>query len=126
MSLLAKRLIVPRVVSSVTRTFSVLPGDGVPPAEEIEALVARSRKAQAQIAHYTQEQVDDLISAMVYSVCQDGVAEEIAQHTVDESRLGNYDGKYLKIHRKTRATLMDIIVRRDSDAPSWQAASPLS
>ncbi|MEY4720963.1 MAG: hypothetical protein RIQ46_688, partial [Pseudomonadota bacterium] len=35
--------------------------------------------------------------------------EKIAQHTVDETQLGNYDGKYLKIFRKTRATLMDII-----------------
>src|SRR5262249_32530764 len=37
------------------------------------------------------------------------VAEKIAQFTVDETQLGNYDGKYLKIFRKTRATLMDII-----------------
>ena len=37
------------------------------------------------------------------------VAERIAQFTVDETQLGNYDGKFLKIFRKTRATLMDII-----------------
>ena len=30
-------------------------------AEEIAALIARSRAAQAQIANYTQEQVDALI-----------------------------------------------------------------
>ena len=46
---------------------------------------------------------------MVWSVARPGVAEEIAQLTVDETRLGNYDGKYLKIFRKTRAALMDII-----------------
>ena len=33
----------------------------------------------------------------------------IARHTVEETQLGNYEGKYLKIFRKTRATLMDII-----------------
>ena len=33
----------------------------------------------------------------------------IARHTVEETQLGNYDGKYLKIFRKTRAALMDII-----------------
>ena len=33
----------------------------------------------------------------------------IAQHTIDETRLGNVEGKYLKIHRKTRAALMDIL-----------------
>ena len=76
---------------------------------EIAALVARSRAAQAQIEDYTQEQVDALIRAMVWAVAKPGVAEKIAQHTVDETQLGNYDGKYLKIFRKTRATLMDII-----------------
>jgi len=79
------------------------------PAEEIAALIKRSRAAQQQIEHYTQEQVDDLIRAMVWAVAKPGVAEEIAQFTVDETQLGNYDGKFLKIQRKTRATLMDII-----------------
>eukprot|EP00611_Tribonema_gayanum_P006844 TRINITY_DN16189_c0_g1_i1.p1 TRINITY_DN16189_c0_g1~~TRINITY_DN16189_c0_g1_i1.p1 ORF type:complete len:511 (-),score=151.03 TRINITY_DN16189_c0_g1_i1:118-1539(-) len=79
------------------------------PAQEIAALVARSRKAQAQIENYTQEQVDALIRAMVWAVAKPGVAEKIAQFTVDETQLGNYDGKFLKISRKTRATLMDII-----------------
>lgn len=78
-------------------------------AAEIAALVERSRAAQAQIEDYTQEQVDTLIRAMVWSVAQPGVAEEIAQFTVDETRLGNYDGKFLKIFKKTRATLYDII-----------------
>lgn len=78
-------------------------------AEEVRALIERSRAAQAQIENYTQEQVDLLIRAMVWSCARPGVAEKIAQFTVDETQLGNYDGKFLKIHRKTRATLMDII-----------------
>jgi sulfoacetaldehyde dehydrogenase len=80
-----------------------------PDYAEIASLIARSRAAQEQIANYTQEQVDALIRAMVWSVAKEDVAEMIAQHTVDETQLGNYDGKYLKIFRKTRATLMDII-----------------
>ena len=77
--------------------------------KEIEVLINRSREAQKQIENYTQEQVDELIKAMVWSVAKPGMAEEIAQFTVDETQLGNYDGKFLKIQRKTRATLMDII-----------------
>ena len=79
------------------------------PQQEIAILIERSRKAQAQIADYTQEQVDELIRAMVYAVAREDRAEEIAQFTVEETQLGNYEGKYLKIHRKTRATLLDII-----------------
>jgi len=78
-------------------------------AAEIAALVERSRAAQRAIEHYSQDQVDALIRAMVWSVAQPGVAEEIARFTVEETQLGNYDGKYLKIFRKTRAALMDII-----------------
>ena len=77
--------------------------------EEIGKLVERSRKAQKQIENYTREQVDELIRAMVWCVAKPGMAEEIAQFTVDETQLGNYEGKFLKIQRKTRATLMDII-----------------
>ncbi len=80
-----------------------------PEALEMAALIARSRKAQAQIEHYSQEQVDELITAMVWSIARPGVAEKIAQFTLDETQLGNYEGKFLKIFRKTRATLMDII-----------------
>ncbi len=78
-------------------------------AQYIGELVERSRAAQAQIADYTQEQVDALIRAMVWAVARPDVATRIAQFTVDETQLGNYDGKFLKIFRKTRATLMDII-----------------
>jgi sulfoacetaldehyde dehydrogenase len=79
------------------------------PEQEIQALMERSRKAQEQIADYTQEQVNELIQAMVYAVAREDRAEEIAQFTLNETQLGSYEGKYLKIHRKTRATLMDIL-----------------
>ena len=78
-------------------------------AEYVQSLVARSRRAQAQIENYTQEQVDELITAMVWAVARPDVAEKIARFTVEETPLGNYDGKYLKIFRKTRAALYDII-----------------
>jgi len=78
-------------------------------AQFVQSLVTRSRKAQAQIEHYTQEQVDELITAMVWAVARPEVAEKIARFTVEETQLGNYEGKYLKIFRKTRASLYDII-----------------
>lgn len=80
-----------------------------PAAEEIQALMARARAAQAQILNYSQEQIDALIKAMVWSVVRPGMSEKIAQLTVDETQLGNYEGKFTKISKKTRAALMDII-----------------
>lgn len=77
--------------------------------EDVAAMMERARVAQQQIENYTQEQVDELIRAMVWSVAREDRSEEIARFTVEETQLGNYEGKFLKIHRKTRATLMDII-----------------
>jgi sulfoacetaldehyde dehydrogenase len=110
-----RRVCAPSVHTPLSRSLAAPASKPVASEEEkaakaeLAALVVRSRAAQKQIENYTQEQVNHLIKAMVWSVCQPGVAEKIAQFTVDESRLGNYDGKYLKIFRKTRATLMDII-----------------
>ena len=80
-----------------------------PAGLDVASMMSRSRKAQASIEHYTQEQVDDLITAMVYAVAPTSTSEMIARHTIDETRLGNYEGKLLKISRKTRCALMDII-----------------
>lgn len=104
----------------------------VSPEEEVAGLITRSREAQAEIENYTQEQVDDLITAMVYAVAKDGTAEMIANHAVEETELGNYNGKFLKIHRKTRATLMDIIddksvgvIEEDKDREIVKIAKPI-
>ena len=80
-----------------------------PEAREVAGLVARSRRAQLAIEDYTQAQVDRLIRGMVWAVSRPGTAERLARHTIDETQLGNYEGKFLKIARKTRAALMDII-----------------
>ena len=95
--------------SSSRQVFRKKLREGALDEKEIEVLINRSREAQKQIENYTQDQVDELIKAMVWSVAKPGIAEKIAQFTVDETQLGNYDGKFLKIQRKTRATLMDII-----------------
>ncbi len=78
-------------------------------ALEIQGLIRRSRAAQAQIENYTQAQVDELIRAVVWSCARPGIAEKIARFAVEETQLGNYEGKYNKIFRKTRAALLDII-----------------
>ena len=62
-------------------------------AEEVGALIERSRAAQRQIENYSQEQVDALIRAMVWSVARPEIAEKIARFTFEETQLGNEEGK---------------------------------
>ena len=80
-----------------------------PEAQQVAKMMKRARAAQAQIEGYNQAQIDELITAMVWAVAKPGVAEKIAQHTLEETQLGNYAGKFAKISVKTRAALMDII-----------------
>lgn len=77
--------------------------------KEINDRISKARIAQKICEGYSQERVNDLIKAMVWSICQKGIAEKIAQNAVDESMLGNYEGKFAKISGKTRAALMDIL-----------------
>ena len=76
---------------------------------EVNEIMGRARAAQTVLSGYTQEQVDALIRAMVWSVSQPGVAEKISKFAVEETELGNFEGKYAKIYGKARAALLDII-----------------
>ena len=68
-----------------------------PEAQQVAKMMERARAAQALINDYSQEQIDELITAMVWAVAKPGVAEKIAQHTLEETQLGNYAGKFAKI-----------------------------
>jgi sulfoacetaldehyde dehydrogenase len=76
---------------------------------DINILMQRARAAQQHLEACTQEQVDELITAMVWFVARSGAAEEIAELAVAETRLGNYEGKLSKMASKCRAALADII-----------------
>lgn len=102
------------------------------PAAEVAEIIARARKAQEQIADATQERVNELIRAMVWSCAQPGIAEELAQHALDETGLGDYNGKFLKMSVKIRAALMDIlndksvgIIEEDAERNIVKIAKPV-
>ncbi len=78
-------------------------------AEEfVKGLVDRARKAQEAIEDYTQEQVDRLVEAVVWNIVKDGPAQEISMLAVEESRMGNYEGKYNKLMAKSKGAVRDM------------------
>ncbi len=78
-------------------------------AEEfVKGLVDRARKAQEAIEDYTQEQVDRLVEAVVWNIVKDGPAQEISKLAVEESRMGNYEGKYNKLMAKSKGAVRDM------------------
>ena len=74
----------------------------------VGALIARARKAQAQIDFWSQDQVDTLTKALVWNIVKPGTIEKVAHLAVDESQLGNYESKYTKLQKKLRGALRDM------------------
>lgn len=68
----------------------------------------RAREAQAVIADYSQEQVDELVTAVAWSVARKDRAEELAQLAVDEGSFGNYADKVVKINKRVLGVLADM------------------
>jgi sulfoacetaldehyde dehydrogenase len=75
---------------------------------EVEQVVARARAAQATIADYTQEQVDELCTAVAWAVARPERAEALAKLAVDEGGFGNYADKVTKINKRVLGVLADM------------------
>ncbi len=73
---------------------------------EILELVENARSAQSQINSYTQEQVDELVTSIAWSVIKN--REELARMAVDEGEFGNYADKVAKIYNRVTGTLADM------------------
>jgi len=81
---------------------------GRPVREEVGAVVSRARAAASGIEHYTQEQVDELVTAMAWAVVRKDHAEALARLAVDEGGFGNYADKVAKINKRVTGVLADM------------------
>lgn len=62
--------------------------------QEARDLVTKAKKAQEEFRHFTQEQVDKIVLAMVNAGAN--AAEKLAKMAVEESRIGKYEDKITK------------------------------
>lgn len=100
--------------------------------EYIAGLIERARKAQKVAEGYSQEFVDELITAVCWDIVKDGPAQEIAKLAVEESRMGTYEAKYAKLMVKLRGALRDMkgqksvgIIERDDEKGIVKIAKPV-
>jgi sulfoacetaldehyde dehydrogenase len=77
-------------------------------SEEILQLVAKARAAQEQIEFWSQEQVDEMVTAAGWESFERSHAEACARSAVDETGMGVYDDKVAKHQKKTLGTLRDL------------------
>ncbi|MEL7567378.1 MAG: aldehyde dehydrogenase family protein [Dehalobacterium sp.] len=75
----------------------------------VKELVEKARKAMDQISGYTQEQANELVQAVAWSIYRKDRAEELAGISVRDTGLGKYEDKVTKNQRKTFGTLSDLL-----------------
>jgi len=100
--------------------------------EYIATLVKRAQTAQQVIETYSQEQVDELITAIAWDTVRPGPVEEICRMAVEESKMGNYESKYAKMMTKVKGGLRDMkgeksvgIIERDEKKGLIKVAKPV-
>ena len=75
---------------------------------EMTGMIARAKAAQAQIAGWSQEQVDEMIAAAGWEVYREDHAEACAKLAFEETGMGVYKDKLLKHRKKILGTLRDL------------------
>lgn len=86
-----------------------IPEADLPPDELIDELIENGRDAMEKIADYGQEDVDELVQAVAWSIYEENRAREISEVAVQNTGFGNIEDKVTKKRRKTLGTLNDIL-----------------
>lgn len=89
------------------------PSSGSDAQAVVAELMRRARSAQAIYETYTQEQVDEVVTAVAWALVEPARNKEISELAVRTTGLGNVADKITKNHRKTIGLLRDL-----KDAPS--------
>jgi sulfoacetaldehyde dehydrogenase len=76
---------------------------------DIALLVERAAAAQAEISDWSQERVDELVTAVAWAVSRPDHAEGLARQAVDEGGFGSYTDKVVKIRKRVIGALADML-----------------
>ena len=101
-------------------------------ADYIAGFISRARVAQKTISEYTQEQVDELVGSLAWTIVKHENADAIAKLAFEESQLGYYDAKYIKLQKKVRGAYRDMkscksvgVVEVDEEKGLMKLAKPV-
>ena len=75
----------------------------------IGQLVKNAKQAMRDFRHANQEGVDEAVTAIAWSLYEDGNAATLAELAVADTKLGNVSDKIIKNKRKTFGTLRDLM-----------------
>lgn len=98
----------------------------------VDELMEASRRAQAQVANYTQEQIDEVCLAAGWALFNDENITKLSKLAVEETGYGNVEDKIVKHRRKVFGVLKDIrnaqtvgCIERDEEKGISKWAKPI-
>ena len=101
-------------------------------SEIIQSLVLKAKKAQSIFENYNQNQVDEVITAVAWTLCKPSNNKKISNLAVSETGLGNPEDKILKNRRKTLGLLRDLkniktvgVISEDKEKGIIEIAKPV-
>lgn len=75
----------------------------------IDGLLSNGAAAMKRIAHSSQEQIDEMVTAVAWSLYKPANAKAMAELAVKDTGIGNVESKVIKNTRKTFGTLRDLM-----------------
>jgi len=80
----------------------------IPITKTIDTLVQKAKIAQLNFEKYNQEQVNEVITAVAWAICNPLNNKLIAELSVTSTNLGKMEDKIIKNRRKTLGLLRDL------------------
>jgi sulfoacetaldehyde dehydrogenase len=80
--------------------------------QAVAEMVSRARAAQRAIGQFSQEQIDDIVSAAGWAILEPNRNKELAELAVKDTGLGVVEDKIRKNHNKTLGLLRDLKGRK--------------
>ena len=96
------------LVEQYTHNQQVSANPVSPAAAIVSELIRKAQAAQRVYAQYSQQQVDDVVSAAGWAIMQPEHNRTLAEMAVRDTGLGNVEDKIIKNHRKTLGLLRDL------------------
>ena len=78
------------------------------PFDVVAGLVSKARAAQIEYAKYSQEQVDEVVTAVAWTIFEGDNNSRLSKQAVADTGLGRVEDKELKNYRKTLGLLRDL------------------
>jgi sulfoacetaldehyde dehydrogenase len=76
---------------------------------QVDRLIEQGRTAMAEIASADQARVDEIVTAIAWSLYKPENAQQLAEMAVADTGIGNVEDKVIKNQRKTFGTLRDLM-----------------